>query len=277
MKNVSLEHSYSKAVVKLFMGFEGRENFVGSGVLVSIDHAVVLVTAAHNLTGKNKAGQYLDKKYHSLPNHVRISGHHLNIDVPLHEGDNQPLVDEPLFIADQAADVAILRLPNVSGLTARTTYALHESFLDPEKHSQLSLSVGDFCFLIGYPRGQAVETPDGLSPIWKLATIASEPIHAGRNTPLLLDTWGEKAMSGSPVLVKGEVAGKKQNRFVGVYTGRRLHQVIPPIEDVPSNIAHRLLALELEAYATLGEVTPAEVIIQILKENHRRILRMRLP
>ena len=87
-------------------------------------------------------------------------------------------------------------------------------------------------FVIGYPFGKS---GGGYLPIWKHATIASEPNVAIDDLPkMYADTASRPGMSGSPVLVVTRAPyassdgkfttldfGKKPTvRFVGVYSGR---------------------------------------------------------
>ena len=86
-------------------------------------------------------------------------------------------------------------------------------------------------FVLGYPRGMS---GGGHFPIWKRATIATEPDFDLDGLPrFYIDTATREGMSGSPVyaqevgywLPEGETdQGKasigKGRRFVGVYSGR---------------------------------------------------------
>lgn len=91
------------------------------------------------------------------------------------------------------------------------------------------LSLGEDCFIIGYPRGLS---GDGRTPIWKRATIASEPNNTYKgDLVFLVDTATREGMSGSPVfLVRREAAlsdrnkrgidEEKKEKLIGVYSGR---------------------------------------------------------
>ncbi len=91
--------------------------------------------------------------------------------------------------------------------------------------------VADDTFVIGYPFS---ETPYLQLPIWKRASIASEPTVDLDSLPkMLLDTATRSGLSGSPVVMqrvgihgmsggvlKGqEIIGRIRN-FIGVYSGR---------------------------------------------------------
>lgn len=92
-------------------------------------------------------------------------------------------------------------------------------------------AVGDECFVIGYPNGLSGR---GRTPVWKRASVATEPDLDHDRLPLLLvDTATRPGMSGSPVVVRhsgiympngpmlqgNEIIGTIEN-FLGVYSGR---------------------------------------------------------
>jgi hypothetical protein len=94
----------------------------------------------------------------------------------------------------------------------------------------LRLIVSLDVFVIGYPKGL---TGGGRFPIWKRASIESEPgIDLDELPKMLVDTATREGMSGSPVVAvafgsytdeQGNVnmgAGVRASRFVGVYSGR---------------------------------------------------------
>jgi len=90
--------------------------------------------------------------------------------------------------------------------------------------------VGMDCFVIGYPKGLKTK---GWLPIWKRASIASDPDIKNLNEPvILIDTATRKGMSGSPVVMRHDglyspsgkfdstsILGSVSN-FLGVYSGR---------------------------------------------------------
>jgi hypothetical protein len=114
------------------------------------------------------------------------------------------------------------------------------------------------CFVLGYPEGMV---GPGLTPIWKRASIASEPNYNYRNKPaFLIDTATRNGMSGSPVIARhsgilkvsqGPLPGPEDiigtvTKFVGVYSGR--------IGDDPMEVQ-------------LGMVWRSEVLGDILSKN----------
>lgn len=109
---------------------------------------------------------------------------------------------------------------------------VNELKLDP----WLELEIGGDVFVVGYPRGITVAET---LPIWKRASLASEPaINIDSLPKLLIDTATREGMSGSPVFARGNyVAGsleltgdsEQDNRpwriaytytLIGIYSGR---------------------------------------------------------
>ncbi len=93
-----------------------------------------------------------------------------------------------------------------------------------------SPSVGDDCFILGYPKGLRGA---GSTPLWKRGSIASEPNLGVNGEPIvLIDSATRKGMSGSPVIARHSgvylnglslndksVLGTVQC-FLGIYSGR---------------------------------------------------------
>jgi len=62
-------------------------------------------------------------------------------------------------------------------------------------------TVGSDVFILGFPRGLATQ---GVLPVWKRASVASEPLREVSGRPIfLLDTVSRKGMSGSPIISFG--------------------------------------------------------------------------
>ncbi|MDU8942812.1 trypsin-like peptidase domain-containing protein [Ovoidimarina sediminis] len=127
-------------------------------------------------------------------------------------------------------DLAILpikmpdQVPDVGGSRIHRDHNAF-GFLDSQPH----INVTDECFVVGYPRGMR---GDGRVPIWKRASIASEPnnTYAGDNK-FLLDTATREGMSGSPVILRkgtykvltevpSRVELEHEDYLMGVYSGR---------------------------------------------------------
>lgn len=97
----------------------------------------------------------------------------------------------------------------------------------------LYAGIGQECFVVGFPLGVF---KNSCLPIWKRATIASEPdISIEGKRCFLVDTLTKEGMSGSPVVARSDhsyfsspdggrtattMIGANGRRFLGVYSGR---------------------------------------------------------
>ena len=112
--------------------------------------------------------------------------------------------------------------------------------------------VGMDTFILGYPFGIAVSA----LPIWKRASIASEPnLGIGGESFFYVDTASRPGMSGSPVILRtwggfqtdtggGVITAGAATKFIGVYSGR--------------------IGAQDELQAQLGIVWRADLIDQII-------------
>lgn len=94
---------------------------------------------------------------------------------------------------------------------------------------KLQIKIGQDVFVLGYPRGLMKQ---GLLPVWKRGSIASEPELDVEDAPIMLiDTGTREGMSGSPVIAvsrssgfgrreDGTVVAGDRARLLGVYSGR---------------------------------------------------------
>lgn len=150
-------------------------------------------------------------------------------------------------VLGQKIDVAAVPLVCPDGLTV---FPLNECPMQ----AQMRLGIGNDVFILGYPLNIRAE---GVFPIWKRASIASEPEIDLRGLPaLMVDTATYKGMSGAPVISRSwggymhqsggfVVAGGVSDSFVGVYSGRMIG--------------------ENQGVAQLGLVWKARVIEEILE------------
>ena len=120
-------------------------------------------------------------------------------------------------------DVVAIPLPNVDKNISLTCIN------DIPQEERWNPSAGDEAFIVGFPEGFSASYS---TPIWKRASIASEPqIDYGGRPLILLDTIGNAGLSGSPVIAKGRgfytPTGKPEDgilgewtKFIGIYAGR---------------------------------------------------------
>lgn len=204
------------------------------------DDAWYLITNWHNITGCHPVTHAAMSGTGFLPTHVKfnnmvaitvegVEGRQVlkwdtNV-APLYDSDNKPLwLEHPTH--RHAVDVVALKLfvdsdANIFSLPINK----HPNWFD------LSLVPGDDCFVLGYPKD--IDAGFHL-PLWKRASIASEPsIDHGGLPRLLIDTATRPGMSGAPVIavsngwhvpiggegVQDGVFGRVES-FVGIYSGR---------------------------------------------------------
>lgn len=185
-----------------------------------------LVTNWHNATGINPlTNQHLSKTL-AQPNKVKIDvWKNQDLDTRGHallfledENSGQPFwLEHPVH--GRAIDVICLELPQ--GLFP------HVFPVNTFNQGELITTVSDDVYILGYPMGIGVER----LPIWKRASVASEPNFDVDNLPkILVDTATAKGMSGSPVIRRAlgglttdgnyTLSTSPKTSFVGIYSGR---------------------------------------------------------
>jgi S1-C subfamily serine protease len=212
-----------------------------------------LVTNWHVVTGKHpETGKHLSS-HAGEPNRLRAYvtpsdnlGAKRACDVKLHGADGRPLW---LVHPDQKEGVDIAIIP------VRLPADAHMQALNQMTAAPAKLFVGDDVFVLGFPLGPR----DGM-PIWKRASVATEPDGGGPSDPMLIDTATRPGMSGSPVIWRGAQYFAEANntwvhttgnvsRFLGIYSGR--------------------VAAKDTIEAQLGLVWRASLIEEIIAANRR--------
>ncbi|MEX0954282.1 MAG: hypothetical protein WDZ83_03610 [Rhizobiaceae bacterium] len=133
------------------------------------------------------------------------------------------------------------------------------------------LGVSESVFIVGYLDAVNLENR---TPIWKNASVASEPSGRINNEDcFLVDARTQAGMSGSPVfrrppliansiLVDGKDIKVSHTEFVGIYSGRHRDQhVASSVED------QRIRQFMEENYLDLGFVWPTKLIDEMLADN----------
>lgn len=197
-----------------------------------------LVTNWHSVTGQNadtlcEIGSFTPTHLHVWFNEMipgqRGEGRNVKFvgkEVSLYEDDEPTWMEHP-----QGRLVDVVAIPLAGYAWKGKVYTVNQK----HQYKDYSPMVGDDCFIVGYPDGFI--GPNG-TPIWKRASIATEPELDYDQKPLFLaDSLTRKGMSGSPVFAKvsglwgqeGEsvnIGGEGANylgywtKFIGVYAGR---------------------------------------------------------
>ncbi|UJS24611.1 S1 family peptidase [Thiothrix winogradskyi] len=193
-----------------------------------------LITNWHVVSGRNsETGKCLAEKTAAIPNNLVIRVHKNKEHIEFEDFAIDLLnseTDEPLWLQHphygKSVDVAALEVDIPAHLLAMTV----EEFIEPF-NEETTESVADDVFILGYPFGISV---GNIFPIWKRASVASEPIIDIDELPkILVDTASRQGMSGSPVILfkkrpvsimdKHPEPTKISNYFmklIGIYSGR---------------------------------------------------------
>ncbi len=236
-----IREAMSWVPLKLKPSFDGKELSVATGFFYEHNERSFLITNYHVVSGRHpETGDILHPhglcpdsmvlgvataaNYHG-PSGAQLL-HWKWISLPLYTegGEGKPIwTEHPKY--GSRFDAVAIPLPGFEG--TRITPANAKS-LDLDR---IRVYPSMEAFVLGYPRGMS---GGGHFPIWKRATIATEPdIDLDGLPRFYIDTATREGMSGSPVyaqevgywLPEGETDQAKASigkgrRFVGVYSGR---------------------------------------------------------
>ncbi|PKP76014.1 MAG: hypothetical protein CVT84_00185 [Alphaproteobacteria bacterium HGW-Alphaproteobacteria-6] len=269
-------NAFSCSTTPLITCFKETEISSATGFFYSHKDEVYLVTNWHVVSGRHADNlKPLDDKHGALPDSLIVPlpiAAVRSIPKPMMAKDPQkvPLYEDtgksdaperPLWLMHpifrNLVDVAVLHLPlnekEKPGFLSISVNSL-------ERIPDLELAVATSVFVLGHPRGIGSKTPTKI-PIWKRASVASEPDFNWDNVPcFLIDSATREGMSGAPVIgwhrglgypkQGGSIGGKtiSGGRFFGIYSGRLGGD---------------------EFLAQLGRVWKAPVITEIIEGNVR--------
>lgn len=220
--------SLSSAIVHLTMCFDERVLSTGSGVFYERDGKFFVVTAWHNVTGRHtETLNYLDDKFSAAPNNIIVafkffaSGDYhtsMKIILPLYDEetalfyihpDNWPRVDVvaiPFELNENHPSFGYLDNKRVDfsmplrSLDGQKPIRTIQDSLAPKSLSQKwweHASVTDELFIPSYPHNI---TDYHYNPVWKRATIATEPkSNWNDERKFLIDSASSSGMSGASV------------------------------------------------------------------------------
>jgi len=219
----------STVTTKLRLFCHQQELAIGTGFFVSADQKIYVVIAWHNVAGRNAESHQLLSSHGGIPDRMRVLvgcrghlGEWDEVDVPLYQ-DADAFAPRWLEHAVHGSKVDVVAVPfEVPGWADIRTISIVNTA--PRMLLRVSMEV----FVLGYPRG--IDGGRGF-PIWKRASIATEPDIDLDGTPkLLIDCATREGMSGAPVIAvahggfepePGFVATSNHAyRFVGIYSGR---------------------------------------------------------
>ncbi|HET6379206.1 MAG TPA: trypsin-like peptidase domain-containing protein [Methylocella sp.] len=243
------------------MNFRETPLSTGTGFIWRAKGEVFLITNWHNVTGINPRTGEHPSPYAGEPDRVLVlfdlAGSPLGtrglFSFPLHDENGVPLwLEHP----EMARNVDVAALPLPLNRDAEL-YPINEMQKSPMLEFPMLVSVGVDAFILGYPFNIKVST----LPIWKRASIASEPGVAVDGKPCFyVDTASRPGMSGSPVILRSwggsqiddgglMIAPGPVTRLIGVYSGR--------------------IGAEDELQAQLGIVWRIEAVDEIITAGRR--------
>lgn len=254
----------STAAHKITLRFNGQNLSVATAFFYQHAESNWLVTNWHNLSGRNPlTGKPLSVSTGAIPNELVLHAAEWG-----HDGDKTFLhwSERVIGLLDDAGDpkwkvhpefrervdIAVMEFKKISD---SLRVANNEKLLNLSK---FKVRAGMDAFVLGYPLGIS---GGAKFPIWKRASIASEPdIDVDSLPKIVIDTATREGMSGSPVYVRntgwwlpeGESGIKNHvigegTKFIGIYSGRVLG------EDLLS--------------AQLGIVWKETALIEIIESN----------
>ncbi len=252
----------NNAIVHLNMHFNETSLSTGTGVFYKKEDRYYIITAWHNVTGLNTESlNYLDAN-NAVPNYIWVTFKHcflqyysnICIKIPLYDDDkalfyihpdNWPRIDVVAIPFNPLAHHTT-KIPLDTGEYREVLISLNTESLAP---GQCPIrTVQDFCmsgeraktwldivsvteevFIPSYPHNI---TDDMFSPVWKRATLASNPRDLwNRERKFLIDSASSSGMSGASVfyydpsgLLRIGASRYQQSSpvaiFAGVYVGR---------------------------------------------------------
>ncbi|HET6388231.1 trypsin-like peptidase domain-containing protein [Hyphomicrobium sp.] len=218
--------AYSVTSLKLDMLCGSVSIGTATGFIYERNGESFLVSNWHVFSGRHPGTGQALRRDAAIPDEVCVS-----VNYPIAHGLGKSKLALPLISTEgvplwkqhargQDFDVSVLPLQHLTPV-----YHLPE----PGEENGLSMQVSMDCYILGFPEGIAHQ---GNLPIWKRASIATEPELPHNELPVfLVDTATRHGMSGSPVLLRSFGTALMEDgtthtgagvftRFIGVYSGR---------------------------------------------------------
>jgi hypothetical protein len=221
---------YSLAALPIVLAFGETSLSTATAFVWQQGDEYYLVTNWHNFSGWNAQTGANLSRHGGRPDRVGVHmlyagpsgtvlGQKVLVVLPLKDDENKPLWwVHPAFGWD--VDIAVLPIA--------TEVYLHMRPINRMRTVPMRILMGSDVFVLGYPLSIAAPL---LMPIWKRASLASEPDYRAREQPFLIDTATRKGMSGSPVIARnfGPYIDESTNmtimgagvttRAIGIYSG----------------------------------------------------------
>ncbi len=228
--NVS-DYSLTSYYVDIFFNEQKLSN--ATCFFTKYNDKLYLITNWHVVTGKDADTlKLLDTTYASIPNKLKIylpeeinGSIYFNdkiMEVDLYDSNDNPVWYE-LKKNNKIIDVVAIPIDFEIDGFYKTIEDAEESY-----NERAQFEIASEIYIIGYPFGKI----GGVLPIWKKASVASEPEIDIDDLPYFFaDTASRQGMSGSPVIYYEPravtIMSEKENKisrhwtkFIGIYSGR---------------------------------------------------------
>lgn len=253
MKNLHINSFKSVRIEMLAIETKASLGFA-SGYLISYLNKIYLVSNWHVFTGKNTFDKSIIHNSGTTPGHFKLSffvaiektsktlksASWKSYPISLYERKNgigeDSIYDyeKPIWIEhpkNKEIDVSLLDITHCIPISISSTIQSFDLQKELDKQD-INLGVMDDIFIVGYPLPTSL-TPNEY-PIYKNATVATEP-NIFRELPIFyIDGKTKKGMSGSPVIKKQPVKILNKNNqisfsgdridLVGTYSGRERNE-----------------------------------------------------
>lgn len=295
----------NNSIVHLTMRFNTQVLSIGTGFLYEHAGQFFIITAWHNVTGRNAESYELLSKRGATPNNlvasIALTTSHgpfrVGIEIPLVDDDrslyfihpnNFPKIDVVAIPLDPAGEyrtggqlhdgrtiMGTVQLVNdgTPGVATKLCPVQQYSIVNAEMVSDWfsAVDVSDELFIPGYPKNVR---DDYGQPVWKRATVASS-VQAGwnRQPKFLIDSASRSGMSGAPV-VYYNASGKLRvgmgttavfNRPVAILAGVYVGRIGNGVGSEDENDEAATNPSDLDAQ--LGIVWHASVIKEIVENG----------
>ena len=220
---------FSITSIYIKMYFNECKLSVGTAFIYEYNKQLFLITNWHNVSGKNPdTNKHLSETL-AEPNKINLYLNKNNklgeweiFSIDLYKEDEKVWLEHPSFAQKVDAVAIPIEIPSHLTYNPINNEAMQVDYVQDYKPV-----VGDDIFILGFPFAL---TASGYFPIWKRASIASEPEININDLPLFyVDTASRQGMSGSPVIVKkrrpitimGDTkVSRHQSTLLGIYSGR---------------------------------------------------------
>ena len=246
-----------------FLSAIHNDQVLASGTCFFVERSgdTFLITTWHNITGRNPLTKDFLSYAAVAPDTLRVTIYNdqdvlelVDFDVRLFDADdNKVWLEHPVHF--EHVDVVAIKV----SIPEDKQVISPETFIEPF-NEETTVSVKDDVFILGYPFGLSIVN---IFPIWKRASIASEPVVDIDDLPkLYVDTATRPGMSGSPVIYK-------ERRQVGIGKGKPG----TPSFELSNNLMQIVgiysgrIGADDEMKAQLGIVWKSRVIDEIISQE----------